>query len=299
VPPPSSSNAKVLEFMLHRRLINLLPPMTSLHDITLVTISYNSAEIISQHIESLNLAAISENARPNWIVVDNDSNDGTPSLIGGKYQGVKVIANAKNIGFGSAANQGIKAARTRFVMILNPDTVLSIDALSTLRRVLIDDNKAAMAGPNVSDRPMTGTKSVEWIVGAAMMMDTTKMNSIGYFDENIFLYGEESDLCIRTIDAGFRILHCHGAHMPHSEGESSTRTDKTLYFLFWHMGKSHAYLSVKHPFHFSRMPSYLRKQKRRMFFADLFSNRKRYISARAKIDGATSTTAQPSTLLTL
>lgn len=273
--------------------------MTSFNDITLVTISYNSAEIIGLHIESLNLAAIAEGARPFWIVVDNDSNDGTPSLIAEKYQGVKVIANAKNIGFGAAANQGIKAATTRFVLILNPDTVLSSEALSTMRKALIDDEKAAMVGPNVTDHQMKGITSVAWIVGAAMMMDTTKMDSIGYFDENIFLYGEESDLCIRTIEAGFRILHCHGARMPHSKGKSSTRTDKTLYFLFWHMGKSHAYLSIKHPSHFSPMPSYLRKQKRRMFFAHLIRNRKRYISARAKIDGATSTTAQPSKLLAL
>ena len=273
--------------------------MSSLHDLTLISISYNSAEIIGQHIESLDLASIPEDQRPKWIVVDNDSQDGTPALLAEKYPQVTVIANKENVGFGSAGNQGIAAATTRFVMILNPDTILSHAALSTMLQELQADDKAAMAGPNVTDQAASGITYVEWIVGAAMMMDKQKMDTIGYFDENIFLYGEESDLCIRTIAAGFKILHCHGAHVPHAEGESSTRTDKTLYFLFWHMGKAHAYLCVKHPAHFSAMPSYLRKQKRRMFFAKLFGNRKRYISARAKIDGSTSTTAQPTQLLAL
>jgi GT2 family glycosyltransferase len=273
--------------------------MSSLHDLTLISISYNSAEIIAQHIDSLDLPTIPEDQRPKWIVVDNDSQDGTPALLAEKYPQVTVIANKENVGFGSAGNQGIAAATTRFVMILNPDTILSHTALSTMLQELQADDKAAMAGPNVTDHPMTGIESVNWIVGAAMMMDKQKMDTIGYFDENIFLYGEESDLCIRTIAAGFKILHCHGAHMPHAEGESSTRTDKTQYFLFWHMGKSHAYLSVKHPGHFTAMPRYLRKQKRRMLVAKLTGNRKRYISARAKIDGSTSTTAQPTRLLAL
>jgi N-acetylglucosaminyl-diphospho-decaprenol L-rhamnosyltransferase len=272
--------------------------MPTFHDLTLVTISYNSAAIIGQHIASLDLGAISENERPHWIIVDNDSRDGTPGLISEKYQWVKVIANPKNIGFGAAANQGIKAATTRFVMILNPDTVLSSEALSTMRQALIDDEKAAMAGPNVTDNPMTGVESVEWIVGAAMMMDTTKMNSIGYFDEGFFLYYEETDLCIRTIQEGYKILHCHNAHIPHAEGESSTRTESTHYFLFWHMGKSYARICQKHPKKFAPLPTYLKKQRRRLLISYLTRNKKRHLSTKAKIDGATAATTQPVNTIT-
>ena len=58
------------------------------------------------------------------IVVDNNSNDGSAEIINSRYPDVKVISNKKNVGFGSACNQGMHVAKGRYYLMLNPDTVV-------------------------------------------------------------------------------------------------------------------------------------------------------------------------------
>lgn len=63
------------------------------------------------------------------IVVDNASEDNSVTLIRAKYPQVRVIVNEKNIGFSRANNIGIEAASGEYILILNPDTILSSDTL--------------------------------------------------------------------------------------------------------------------------------------------------------------------------
>ena len=59
------------------------------------------------------------------------------------------------------------------------------------------------------------------------------------------------------------------------------------------MGRSYARICAKHPEKFAPLASYLKKQRRRLLVTFLTRNKKRYVSTRAKIDGATATTKQP------
>ena len=61
------------------------------------------------------------------IVVDNNSVDGSLSLINEKFKDVILISNEKNTGFSVANNQGIKIARGKNILLLNPDTVVQED----------------------------------------------------------------------------------------------------------------------------------------------------------------------------
>jgi GT2 family glycosyltransferase len=59
--------------------------------------------------------------------VDNNSVDGSVALIKDKFSGVTLIANTNNTGFAVANNQGIKIAKGKYILLLNPDTVVQED----------------------------------------------------------------------------------------------------------------------------------------------------------------------------
>jgi GT2 family glycosyltransferase len=61
------------------------------------------------------------------IVVDNNSVDGSVALIRDKFPPVKLIANTNNTGFAVANNQGINIAKGKYILLLNPDTVVQED----------------------------------------------------------------------------------------------------------------------------------------------------------------------------
>lgn len=265
-----------------------------LSDLTLVSISYNSSEVMPEHISSLSFEGIPESKRPRWIVVDNASTDETVDLLEQKFTFLEIIKNPDNRGFGTAANQGIQAASTRFIVILNPDTNLNAAALAQLISTLKNNDKAAISGPNVEEKATTGEEEVEWIIGAVMMLDTEKLKHIGYFDERFFLYFEETDLCTRTIKAGYKIIHNQAAHIPHVGGGSSIRTPETEYFLSWHYGRSYTIIAEKHPEKYLSKRAYLWKQIRRWFVAVITFNRKREIRARSKITAITGKQLHPS-----
>jgi len=66
------------------------------------------------------------------VVVDNASTDGSAEMLGAEFPWVQVIANEKNVGFVRGSNQGIRASRGGYVLLLNPDTEVVGDALSLM-----------------------------------------------------------------------------------------------------------------------------------------------------------------------
>src|SRR6266498_5785975 len=86
--------------------------------IGVVIITYNSADVIGRCLDACRRF-------PNLqvLVVDNASTDQTVNEAQ-RRRGVRLIANTENRGFAAAANQGIRALETDFVLLLNPDTEL-------------------------------------------------------------------------------------------------------------------------------------------------------------------------------
>lgn len=100
--------------------------------VTIVIVNYNVRHFILQCIESIyrsDLATIDLKI----IVIDNASIDGSVAAIRDKYPEVDLIASQTNLGFGRANNLGINKAKTKYCLLLNPDTIVQED---TLRRCL-------------------------------------------------------------------------------------------------------------------------------------------------------------------
>lgn len=95
------------------------------------------------------------------IVVDNASVDGTPQLLQQHYPEVTVIANHENRGFAKANNQGIKIASGEYILLLNPDTVVSGDTFSICLNFM-------------EDHPTTGAIGVKMLDGSGLFLPESK-----------------------------------------------------------------------------------------------------------------------------
>lgn len=95
--------------------------------VSICIVNYNVKYFLEQCIHSVVNA--SKNLKTEIIVVDNNSADDSLALIKEKFPSVKLIANSTNKGYSAANNQAIKIASGRYVLLLNPDTVLQEDTL--------------------------------------------------------------------------------------------------------------------------------------------------------------------------
>ena len=98
--------------------------------LSVVIVNYNVKHFIEQCLFSVFKA--SENVACEVFVVDNNSVDGSVSLIQEKFPQVHLIVNKTNTGFSVANNQALKIAKGEYVLLLNPDTVVQEDTFSKI-----------------------------------------------------------------------------------------------------------------------------------------------------------------------
>ena len=94
----------------------------STYQLTVIVVNYNVEYFLDQCLESVIKA--SKGLAIETIVVDNASMDGSVELLQQKYSSLHLILNEDNVGFSKANNQGIEIAKGRYVLLLNPDTVV-------------------------------------------------------------------------------------------------------------------------------------------------------------------------------
>ena len=106
-------------------------------DISIIIVNYNVKYFLEQCLYSVEKASV--NIKTEIFVVDNNSVDGSCTMIREKFHGVRLIENDQNLGFSKANNQAIRLAQGRYILMLNPDTVIEED---TLERCLgyLDDH---------------------------------------------------------------------------------------------------------------------------------------------------------------
>lgn len=86
------------------------------------------------------------------VVVDNNSQDGTPEAIAERYPPVRLIRNAENVGFGRAVNQGLRTLQARYLILLNPDSIVTGDAFRQLARFMDEHPESGICTPRVLNR---------------------------------------------------------------------------------------------------------------------------------------------------
>ena len=98
--------------------------------ISIVIVSYNVKDFLEQALLSVHKSL--SNVKGEVIVVDNASTDGTVAFLRDRFPDVRLIENARNVGFATASNQGLRAAGGQYLALLNPDTIVREDTFASM-----------------------------------------------------------------------------------------------------------------------------------------------------------------------
>lgn len=118
-------------------------------ELSLVTVSWNVRDLLAACLESTLASLQGCGFEYELLVVDNASTDGSAELVRQRFPQVRLLANADNKGFAAGNNQALGQAVGRYVVLLNPDTLVQDDALSTMLRFLQEHPQVGMVGPRL------------------------------------------------------------------------------------------------------------------------------------------------------
>ena len=124
--------------------------------VSIVIVSWNTREML---LDALRTVLPFRDVRGEVIVVDNDSQDGSADAVAEEFPEVVLIRNERNLGFAGGVNCGLRAARGRFVLLLNTDTLLLRDALLQLLRYADANPRAGIIGPRVLNEDLSLQRS--------------------------------------------------------------------------------------------------------------------------------------------
>jgi GT2 family glycosyltransferase len=220
-------------------------------DITVGIVTFKSENVLFSCLKSI------KNIR-NIIIFDNSNDLNTKKKVNKIYPNIKFILSRKNLGYGEANNKIIKLCKTKYLFVLNPDTVLkkncelellkSINSIKSDFSIIAPLSKEKNFGffndikPQFRDRLF----QVDYVKGFAMLMDIKKIKKIGLFDKNFFLYLEEIDLCKRLIMNNQKIFISKYAKIIHLAAKSSNILFEFDKCRNWHWMLSKFYFKKKH-----------------------------------------------------
>lgn len=109
--------------------------MTDSHlDVSVIIVSYNTCSYLAACLDSIRKSV--GDFSYEVIVVDNNSSDDSVFMVNKSYPDIITIASSTNLGFAAANNIGAKSAKGKYLLFLNPDTLVESDTLSTMVRFL-------------------------------------------------------------------------------------------------------------------------------------------------------------------
>ncbi len=113
-------------------------------DLSIIIVNYNVKEFLQNLIHSIEKASL--NLNKEIIIVDNASDDGSVEFIREKFPQAILIANQKNLGFGKANNIGLKQASGKYILLINPDTLVAEDTFEKMIKFFESNPEAGLAG---------------------------------------------------------------------------------------------------------------------------------------------------------
>ncbi len=219
--------------------------------ISIIVLNWNGRDMLAECLSALRAQTLRDFE---IIVVDNGSRDGSPEWLAANAPEVSVIRNSANLGFATANNQGIRAARAPLIAVLNNDALPEPDWLQVLveaaeretwagmfaSRILlrqpvgmidslgIEVDRAGFAwnrawGRYSTDPLISQPIEVFGPSGAAAVYRRAMLDQIGLFDEEFFIYYEDVDLAWRAQWAGWRCLYVPQAIVQHVHSATTKR----------------------------------------------------------------------------
>ncbi|HEY2932994.1 MAG TPA: glycosyltransferase family 2 protein [Acidobacteriota bacterium] len=198
----------------------------------IIIVNYNGGQALPECLRS-----VLKTLRPGdaLIVVDNASTDGSAEAVRRDFPNVTMVCSDRNLGFAAGNNLGATRASTSHLIFLNPDTTVtrgwleslvsplqsgSVTGLATSKILLSDQpdrintcgNSVHISGLTLCRGLGQGRSSFEHpeevpaVSGASFAISRALFEELGGFDEDFFLYMEDTDLSLRARLAGWSCL---------------------------------------------------------------------------------------------
>lgn len=231
-------------------------------DITIGIVSFKSSKVIFNCLKSIKKIS-------KIIIIDNSKDIFLKKKIKKYFPKVKFFFSKKNNGYGDGNNQILKKVKTPYVFILSPDTILhrncETELLKTIRIKKFDFSIIAPLSHEKNygffkkklKLKKTNLLEVDYVKGFAMLFNLKKIKKIGMFDEKIFLYLEEIDLCRRLRENNDKIYINQKSLIKHIGASSSNIGFEYDKCRNWHWMWSKAYYEKKYENIFYIYPKYL------------------------------------------
>lgn len=249
--------------------------------ISVVIVNYKSQRFLPSCLSSV-FANFSQGQSVEVIVVNNDRDEDLAE-IKKLFPQIKVLNNTENRGFGYGCNLGAKMAQGKYLFFLNPDTEILSGKAQEVVSILENDKKIGIIGSRLvtpegkiqkwsagtkvnilnlildnlglsrSQRiwKSSGAKESFWVAGASLFIGKNLFYDLGGFDEKIFMYFEDVDLCCRAKKKGLKIMYYPFLRVLHKNGESYLNDKKKQqehycqsqqYYFEKHCGKNQSIL---------------------------------------------------------
>ena len=216
--------------------------------LSIITVNYNGYKDTCELIDSIPFDDSME-----VIVVDNASKENEANLIQKRYPQVKVIRSEQNLGFAGGNNLGIKAAKGKYLFLINNDTIFKDFSIQPLIDRLESKSQIGMICPKI--RFIWGTNPIQfagytplskitvrnqsigfgeedqgqyetahptpYAHGAAMLIKREALGKVGLMPEDYFLYYEELDWSMMFTRAGYQIWYDPACTIYHKESQST------------------------------------------------------------------------------
>ena len=241
--------------------------MNNIHNLTIVIVTYRTDEkILTDCLNSID-------PQINILIVENSKNNKFKEKLENKYPNLNVVLSGRNLGYGAGNNFGLTRVKTKFALILNPDVILEQNFIKELDKYLDQQINFHIMGVNYRNETQWKSSGffsefdkkiklkheeksnhdslevVDWIVGYTMLINLEKFESRKLFDENIFLYFEDFDLCRRIKSIEGKIYSSKDLLAKHLGKKGSTDQDYNLEFEIlrnWHWMWSSFYYHKKY-----------------------------------------------------
>lgn len=271
--------------------------------VSIVTLNYKKKDLTIACITSLweQYADEFQKDKLEVIIVDNDSQDDSVEAIRGEikkknFTNMHVIANSSNAGFGAGCNLGAASAKGDYIMFLNNDTLVKDKGIMKMAAYCDEHPEAAILGGQlrnfdgslqasvgkfytlwyafllliggqrygVLDRSPKTVQKVDWVKGGLLLIRKKVFEELHGFDEKIFMYTEDMELCYRAHLKGKEIYFYPDVMILHKEHASTSKT-----FAIVNIYKNLLYFYKKHrsPFEYTLLKFFLQSKARSLIAA--------------------------------
>lgn len=231
--------------------------------VSIIIVSYNTRELTRQCL--LSLQPEIANLAVEIIVADNGSSDGSCDMLQAEFPQTRLLALGRNLGFGAANNRAAKCANGKYLLLLNSDTLAQPNFLTKLVEFAEARPDAGVVGPKLLNQDRTlqkgcwrfptlwnafaesvgllhllrrpsnyrtgqynGVMKVDFAIGACLLIRRDLFEQVGGFDEQFFMYAEETDLCRRLHRLGATVYYNPESRLIHLGGGSQATPGKRL-----------------------------------------------------------------------